>query len=557
MGLLSRHQWLNLINNDVTKRVAEVTVITSNNLVITGLIKQNNCQFINLKLTGPILAIPDSGLGAQIQPFHVIGDIVRISLDEIVSIGPAYALPVLGLITPLKNAETLSIGSFTNKTAIVIASVLDDATEGYYETLKPTPTTITFTTNLSANLQVQPSKPITTTTKSTTAAKNPLQTAKDMEMRLLEEMIITKNLPVKQKAFTITPPAVGDQTSMYIDHGQGYALTLVTCVYVSNQGNFWIDNNYLNDPVLTNSAIKSLADFWDNIVYAKDTTIFGMPTDTDGDPRINIIFSPLERIPGDGYVVGYFSSSDKFPRDPAINPYSNERDMIYLTIPLNTGELSGFNDTLAHEFQHMINFDLHYKIGTLEIIWVNEGMSELAGALCTDTAQDGRDVSDFLSNAISLTIWCYNGIVGGEPWDSLLNYSASRLFALYLYDRFVASGVKPNLLKDVDSGAFGVGMQGIASVTGVPFDQLFQDWMAALYLSNRGITEDPKYNFTSINLQSGNYSGIQLGNPLEIGSAGTANIYPYSIMAFPLKGITSTSKLTLSGNTAGGLLIGY
>jgi hypothetical protein len=480
-----------------------------------------------------------------------------INVDNIIAIGPVPTPePVLGLVTPLINDASLDIGSLAGKTAIVMASILDDTTEGYYANLHPTPKTITFTTGSAAAFAGHCSELITMAPKPVSPAANYLQIAKDMEMRRLEEMIITQKWLMLSSFAAPPPPVVGEQADMYIDHGNGNTLTTVTCVYISAMGNYWVDNNYLSDPVLTLTAIKNLANFWDNTAYPTDTLTFGMPTDTDGDPRINIVFSPLERIPGDGYVGGYFSPKDQFPRN-ADNPYSNERDMFYLTIPLNTYELSLFNGYLAHEFQHMINFDQHLKIGVFEIVWLNEAMSELADCLCTNDAQNGRDVSDFLANPISLTIWCANGTAGGEPWDVLLNYSAVRLFALYLYDRFVSTGIKPNLLKDIDSGVYGLGMKNVTAVSGIPFDQLFQDWMAALYLSNRGITSDPIYNFTSINLQLPPYAGIQLGTPLNVGATGTSNVYPYAITAFPLNGITGTSKITLSGATAGGLIIGY
>lgn len=516
---------------------------------VNELAKLEKDKFILFTLTEPLNDFPS-------------GSTFAINIDYIIAAGPAAisTTPDFGLVTPLINGTSLSIGGLTEKTAVVLNSVMDDTTEGYYSVLHPSKKKITFTTSLSsATPIVQTSNPLTLAVKPSITACNSLQISTDMKLRRQEEKIIAERWPIRQKAaFSVAPPEIGTQTAMYIDGKDGKTvLTQVQCIYISTQGNFWVNTQCLNSSVLTTAAIQALADFWDNTVYSKDTAIFGMPADTDGDPRIDIVFSPLERYLDNSFVVGYFSPTDKFPRNNSTNPYSNERDMFYLTIPQDDWELSLFKGTLAHEFQHMINFDQHYKAGISEKIWINEGMSELADALCTGTAQSGRDVSDFLNNPISLTIWCYNGTTLGEPWDMLLNYSASRLFALYLYDRFVASGVKPDLLRNLDSGQYGVGMQGVANTTDVPFNQLFEDWITALYLSNRGITSDPKYNYTSINLQSEGYTGLRLGSTLNIGSTASVDIYPYSMAAFPLQGITGTSKFTLSGTAAGGLIVGY
>lgn len=111
--------------------IGTVTVITSNNLILTGIINLNknnnmngnkNCEvkpnpnciqnyevktnsdkfyvhevepkdeeeFITLTLNEPLLVIPGSGTTALVQPFYVSGDTIRINLDQIETIGPAH-----------------------------------------------------------------------------------------------------------------------------------------------------------------------------------------------------------------------------------------------------------------------------------------------------------------------------------------------------------------------------------------------------------------------------------------------------------------------------------
>lgn len=89
--------------------VGNITIITSNNLVLTGQLIDDErptkagtpgdeaavrCddtdRFITLKLSSPLLIIPGNGGEAQEQPFYVEGDRVRIKIAQIVTVGPSH-----------------------------------------------------------------------------------------------------------------------------------------------------------------------------------------------------------------------------------------------------------------------------------------------------------------------------------------------------------------------------------------------------------------------------------------------------------------------------------
>ena len=58
-----------------------VTVITSDSLVLTGQFNKNdNEEFITIKLTAPLLIIPGAAGPAQVQPFYVVGDLSLIHI---------------------------------------------------------------------------------------------------------------------------------------------------------------------------------------------------------------------------------------------------------------------------------------------------------------------------------------------------------------------------------------------------------------------------------------------------------------------------------------------
>lgn len=73
--------------------IGNVTIITSDNLVLTGSITKKEVPvdgnpFILLTLTEPLLLIPGNAGPGAFLPFYEIGDTVKINLENIVSIGP-------------------------------------------------------------------------------------------------------------------------------------------------------------------------------------------------------------------------------------------------------------------------------------------------------------------------------------------------------------------------------------------------------------------------------------------------------------------------------------
>src|SRR5207237_3092571 len=115
-------------------------------------------------------------------------------------------------------------------------------------------------------------------------------------------------------------------------------------------------------------AIESMATVFENSIYPTDRALFGSEwtPGVDNDPHITVLFSPLR---GAG---GSYSAADEYTK--AVNPFSNEREMIYIS---TAGGWNGLESTLAHEFQHMIHWHEHPN----QDIWLNEGSSVLASAL--------------------------------------------------------------------------------------------------------------------------------------------------------------------------------
>src|SRR5512145_619563 len=114
--------------------------------------------------------------------------------------------------------------------------------------------------------------------------------------------------------------------------------------------------------------IERSAKEFEERIYLRNRELFGeeLSPGIDGDPRLTILNTDVR---GAG---GYFSSADGVVK--AVNRFSNEREMFVIGIdsyPLGT---PGYASTLAHEFQHMIEWHQARRSPS----WFNEGMSTLA-----------------------------------------------------------------------------------------------------------------------------------------------------------------------------------
>ena len=128
---------------------------------------------------------------------------------------------------------------------------------------------------------------------------------------------------------------------------------------------------------------------------------------------------------------------------------------------------------------------------------------------------------------VSLTNWDYS---------SVLNYSASLLYIRYLAERFGDDVIK-RLYTASDSGILAV-----ESATGVDFDEIFKDFVMAVFISGRGISTVPKYNFKTIDIRA--KGGLAAFSNLDVGRNVTFPILPYSMQLIRWNGVVT--KISIS-----------
>lgn len=280
-----------------------------------------------------------------------------------------------------------------------------------------------------------------------------------------------------------------------------------------NSKNSQEQNNLLAD-------INSLSNEFDNIIYPKMHQIYGEEwiPGIDNDKRIYILLTDIKSDKQKGSYGGYFSTSNEYSKslldeykksqletlenqkkadlaagknidsylekEKEINAiFTNEKELLYLNV--NFVNESSIKSFLAHEFQHMINWNKKSKISNVEEeTWLNEAFSEYAPtALGYDNVYKGSiletSVNDFNRNPSDpLTEW----------ENTSQDYSNVNLFMQFLVGHYGT-----DILKSIISSP----KTGIAAINDAlgkidsqsNFSNVFSDWIITNYFNGQTIQE--------------------------------------------------------------------
>lgn len=236
-----------------------------------------------------------------------------------------------------------------------------------------------------------------------------------------------------------------------------------TLRYATPHVYFWVQ-----DGVNVNEReMRALVDEFEEKIYPTTREFFGSEwtPGIDGDEHIYILYAR-----GLGFsIAGYFSSADSV--HPLIREYSNGHEMFLFNAD-NTSLGDEFTySVLAHEFQHMI----HWNLDANETSWLNEGASELAAFI------NGYDGGGFdwlyISNPdLQLNDW------PNSQGATTPHYGAAFLFMTYFLDRFGDDATKAlvrhpaNGLESFDAVLADVGASDPLTGDPVTTDAFFMDW---------------------------------------------------------------------------------
>ena len=235
--------------------------------------------------------------------------------------------------------------------------------------------------------------------------------------------------------------------------------------YRSDQLNLWIEAGAeIDEPTLQQAATVL-----EDKILPTNRAFFGeeWQPGIDGDARLNILH--LRDIGGN--VVGYFSAADEFVTE--VNPYSNQREMFYISLKHAPVGSDDYYEVIAHEMQHMI----HWHRDSNEATWVDEGLAVLAATLNGYTGSS-YDQAYALRPDVQLNHFDY------ESEATTAHYGAAFLFTSYFLDRFGQAATQA-LVRHPENGIQGVEATLAEMGTSLSFDDLFADWLGATYLDGR------------------------------------------------------------------------
>ena len=279
---------------------------------------------------------------------------------------------------------------------------------------------------------------------------------------------------------------LGDTDNFFVDSNydwQGREQVTATLREISDTAYFYVEDEYWDS--LSGQQQNLYLDYLDGAAREFDRTtypsiryIFGSEwkPGIDDDDRVIILLTHLKSNAG-----GYFNSKDEFFKSQLAD--SNEREMFYLNATQVANSL--FDSFLAHEFQHLINWNQkERRYGVIEEVWLNELRSEYAPTIAGyDSGYVGtnleRRVDDFLAQPFdSLTEW------KGDRYD----YPSVNLFGHYLADQFG---------EDIFTYMMDTNKVGINSIEealrdkgyNFTFSQVFNNWTVANYLNDSSLSD--------------------------------------------------------------------
>lgn len=313
-----------------------------------------------------------------------------------------------------------------------------------------------------------------------------------------------------------------------------------TIRYTGRNAYYFVDDFYWDSitPVEQNAItpnIAILANEFDTNIYPNLQRLYGKEWNPgiDGDPKIYILLTDIKNDATVGSYGGYFSTTNEYSKSlldeykrtqletlskekaadlaagKNIDSYAekeaevksiftNEKELIYLNVNF-LNKQADIKSFLAHEFQHMINWNEKAKIfNANEDIWLNEALSEYAPTILGyDSIYGGSsleaNVSDFNRNpSDSLTEWK----------NSNHDYSNVNIFMQYLVGRY-GNNILRSIISTPKTGitAINDALQKIDPQSS--FDKVFSDWVVTNYYNGQTIG-NKKYSYANSNLNSSN-----------------------------------------------------
>lgn len=276
------------------------------------------------------------------------------------------------------------------------------------------------------------------------------------------------------------------------------------------------------------------------------------PGGNDGDEKIVLFFFSPETL-GTG-LFGYVSPADA---DPDGGAQSNMGEIVYVNAGKSTYQTL---DTIAHEFQHVINQNQKINQQGLnppgaqdENITVNEGLSMLSEEICGFTYESGNDFLVIVTN---------NYLEKPEQHEFFDFFAAGLGYGEgYLFFRYVREHFGDATIKAISTDT-GVGIENLNAHLPVGFAEVFRRWTIANYATNLGGSVPSIYKYPSGFKTNGTYAagtlvGVRMFEMDNNQTNSTPALGAWSACYLTLEnepGLGVNATITPAGNSAYGLV---
>lgn len=212
---------------------------------------------------------------------------------------------------------------------------------------------------------------------------------------------------------------------------------------------------------VSDGAISNLISVVENSIIPIEHTWLTSPMDVDKDGKIILLLMDIDDgyQSGGNYIAGYFDAINQFSdadTNSQLQLRSNHSEMLYLdTYPSNPNSTS-FYATLAHEYQHLLQFSNNYPYGVAEETWVDEGLAEVMSDITGFGPQTAR--GEYFRSAILAS----DSLIQFNNSDPLRDYSSAYMYFRYIYDVYGLGGIS-QIFRTPETGVAGIN-RGIQSV---------------------------------------------------------------------------------------------
>lgn len=284
---------------------------------------------------------------------------------------------------------------------------------------------------------------------------------------------------------------------------------------------FYVDAS--SESLISEGQVQTLCSEFDEVAGA-ETAMLGDIRDPDGDGKLHVLMTKQINCLGalgGGIITGYFYAGDLFERSSS-NAVSNYRDIIYTMVPDPDGDACGANSVaisdefamsnllpavLPHEMQHAISYNQHVFVagGQPEENWLNEGMSHLIEDVMGYGVENPSRYSMYLASPST-----YGVVTQSSP--NLMERGAEYLFLRFLYEQSAdGDAFLKRLVQSGNRGVEGLEAAFAGSAGFSTFSEFMARWTVALAMSDRGISQDPRYTYKArTKAATGNWEGVLL-----------------------------------------------